>query len=103
MVGQVEADEPGVAVVAAPRDQVRGLHPGGHLHDRRRGDVEKLGQLAGGLAVALREGRDHEVLADAHAVAGHGLVGGAAHQLGRSREEDVELGHRGSLSAPLAG
>ena len=78
---QLQADEPGVARVAASREQAGGFHSRRHLHDRRWGHAEAAGELAGRLTVLLGERGQHEVLADTDAVTAHRGIGGAAHQL----------------------
>ena len=96
LLGEVEADEAGVVVVASAREQAGRFHPGCRLHDRWRGDMEALGELAGSQTVCLPKCLEHEVLPDADAVSAHRLVGGLAHQLRRPREQAEEFIHGGA-------
>ena len=81
-----------------PLEQPGRLHAGGRLHDRGGRQVEALGQLAGGEAVVFPEHLEDEVLAHAHAVPAHGLVGGHPGQLGRPGPEREELAHPASVA-----
>jgi hypothetical protein len=63
--------------------------------------VQALGDLPGRLAVALAEHVEDEVLPDPHAVARHRGVGGAAHELRRTREQGEELAHRRECRAHI--
>jgi hypothetical protein len=55
-LGQVDAHEPLVGVVAAADDEPVGRHPLRHLHRGRAADPQVLGKLAGGKAVSARQG-----------------------------------------------